>query len=668
MLLRKITLSLFGLFSLWQSATAAPTVIGSIPGLTYVNGMAVKDNYLYLANATAGLKIYDITNKVTPSLVGSYDTDGNAANIQVIGNVAYLADGASGLKIFDVSTPASPVLLGSFDTSYASTLVVDGNYAYVVDGSDGLRILDISTPSNIVQVGQYDTAVYARDVEVVGNRAYVADNQGGLVVLNITSVTNPTPVTIYQPDNNLTASVVVQNDLAYVTVATDDLPQLRILDLSDEQNIYQTGSVDFNGIAGRIIVENNIAYLRSYFTGATFVDVLNPANPYLIGNISSSSKTSSILKDGDYFYMGESDQVEIVDITDLTSPVVLNTVTSPGSSYQAVSKGDYTYIAKGTSGIHIIDSSDPANPTEITTYNVSGNYIRDVDVSDDGNYLFAISSDNLYVIDVTNKTAPSLIGTHPKPVSGTLSSVKQRTIYTSYTSSTDYGIEKLVLVTDFYAGVHIYSYVTPNALTHTKTVSIPNPVNNFTFSPHNCELVQKIDPIANGYSISTAIYVAASQGGFYVIYLNEAATVDATVSYAGDANWNGGTAASDVTILKNQSNTYDIYFAAESGGVKKYETTNTLFYPVFSSTIDTEGLALDVENFNNTHLVVADQEEGVFIFEALNPTNNYTLQTDSIFQNSAYMSVNQDKNISVSIEGRAGYGDAYFIDLKSLLP
>src|SRR5688500_692603 len=48
-----------------------------------------------------------------PTLLGSYDTPGDAYAVEVSGTRAYLADGLAGLKIFDISNPASPVLLGS---------------------------------------------------------------------------------------------------------------------------------------------------------------------------------------------------------------------------------------------------------------------------------------------------------------------------------------------------------------------------------------------------------------------------------------------------------------------------------------------------------------------------------------------------------------------------
>ncbi|NCS55323.1 MAG: hypothetical protein GPJ23_25190 [Microcystis aeruginosa G13-05] len=51
------------------------------------------------------------------TLVGSYDTSGNANGVQIVGNYAYVADEGSGLQIIDISNPVAPTLKGNYDNS-----------------------------------------------------------------------------------------------------------------------------------------------------------------------------------------------------------------------------------------------------------------------------------------------------------------------------------------------------------------------------------------------------------------------------------------------------------------------------------------------------------------------------------------------------------------------
>ena len=48
--------------------------------------------------------------------VGRVDTPGSAYGVAVSGTVAYVADSGSGLQVIDVSNPMSPAILGSVNT------------------------------------------------------------------------------------------------------------------------------------------------------------------------------------------------------------------------------------------------------------------------------------------------------------------------------------------------------------------------------------------------------------------------------------------------------------------------------------------------------------------------------------------------------------------------
>ena len=74
--------------------------------------VVVRNSYAYIAKSYKGLEIYDVSDFSNISLVGRYDTAGNAWGVSLSsdGNYAYVADNSNGLVVVDISTPTNPIL------------------------------------------------------------------------------------------------------------------------------------------------------------------------------------------------------------------------------------------------------------------------------------------------------------------------------------------------------------------------------------------------------------------------------------------------------------------------------------------------------------------------------------------------------------------------------
>ncbi|MDH5706143.1 MAG: hypothetical protein OEZ45_09000, partial [Candidatus Aminicenantes bacterium] len=133
-------------------------------------GIEVRDNLACIAAGKKGLKVVDVSDVEAPSLLGSWDTPGEAKDVVVNGNFAYVADGESGLQIIDISKPSSPKLASSMDTpGTAGGLAVNGGYAFIADGESGLQVITITDPKRPRLVGALDTQGSAESVAVKGN-------------------------------------------------------------------------------------------------------------------------------------------------------------------------------------------------------------------------------------------------------------------------------------------------------------------------------------------------------------------------------------------------------------------------------------------------------------------------------------------------------------------
>ncbi len=146
-------------------------------------GVAVAGSLAYLADALDGVKLVDVSNPVSPIVVGVYDSPGLSQGVTVVGNRAYVADSQAGLRIVDVSEPGIPAEMGFYDTpGVAESVTIGGSLAYVSVGGEGVQIVDVLNPQTPTLVAAYDTPGFAWHTQLGGDYLYVADGHGGLLV------------------------------------------------------------------------------------------------------------------------------------------------------------------------------------------------------------------------------------------------------------------------------------------------------------------------------------------------------------------------------------------------------------------------------------------------------------------------------------------------------
>ncbi len=165
---------------------AAPKLASKVNPTTY-NGrrVAVSGHYAFECSLSPNtLYAMDITNPFMPvSVPGGYSAGLMISNFALHGNYIYLANAHGGLKIVDIRNPASLTLVGTYNTSsIVSGVAVSGNYAYIAEDTNGLQIIDVSSPTAPQRVGGYDTGGQAQDVTVAGNYVYVASGTNGLMI------------------------------------------------------------------------------------------------------------------------------------------------------------------------------------------------------------------------------------------------------------------------------------------------------------------------------------------------------------------------------------------------------------------------------------------------------------------------------------------------------
>lgn len=242
-------------------------------------------NTIAVANGIAAvngnrLHFVDVSNPANPVYLTRF---GSSLDTVIFGNYAYIASDITGLRILNISNPSTPSLIGTYDTTgNARAVDLDSHYAYVADNLSCLQIIDISNPNNPLRVGGYDTGGNACGVDVVGSYAYVADGGGGLQIIDIHNPGTPTQVGHYSLPNCSFCDVTVSGKYAYVI--DDYLNLFQVIDVSvpATPTLIGTGYTAYSRPRG-IAISGNYAYVSAgYYGGVMVYNITRPTDPGLV--------------------------------------------------------------------------------------------------------------------------------------------------------------------------------------------------------------------------------------------------------------------------------------------------------------------------------------------------------------------------------------------------
>ncbi|MFL5800496.1 MAG: LVIVD repeat-containing protein, partial [Roseiflexaceae bacterium] len=379
----------------------------------------------YIAGLS-GLFIFDVSNPLSPHLLGSFDSvghgGGNSYNLDVIDTLAYLADGGGGLQIIDVSNPTSPTLRGSLDLPiYSLAVQVSDGLAYIAGREGGLAIVDVTNPAAPFLNGSFDTSGSAYDIQVLKGLAYVSDYTGGLLILDMENPSAPIVRGSYITAGNTWKSWV-QNNLAYVAARFNGF---RIVDLSTPARPRILSSMNLPGEIANVAVVGEQAYLCDWENGKLFiVDVGDPANPVLLGTYATAQRATDVALVGTLAYISDGGGgLEIVDVSDPAHPTRRGVISTNSFARGLDVVGNLAYIASEFGGLQIIDVTDPTSPTLRGAFTIQGQVAESVHVVDNLAYVAylafsnnpfpgpSISGGGLQIIDVSDPVSPTLRGT-----------------------------------------------------------------------------------------------------------------------------------------------------------------------------------------------------------------------------------------------------------------
>ncbi len=434
------------LYILDVSTPSTPILIGKtgiLPGVVFE--VIVSGTYAYVANGDAGFYIFDVSDPTNPLEIGRFEE--TAMHLAVQGNYAYIDDGR-GFRIIDISDPMHPTQVSVYhDIIYG--IAVSGNYAYVSyyysDLEGGVRIIDISDPAAPVETGFVNIQGQITKLFIAGDYAYAAEfdfsGGSGLSIIDISNPTQPVEISSYSTPGR-PQDVVVVGKFAYVA---DDDYGLRIIDIGNPQAPFEIGFYDTPGVASSLSVAGSYAYVADFNEGLRILDISNADQPIEAGFYKNTNlhETNVVAVQGKYAYIGDQNggyydgwtsSLRIIDISNPASPIAIGFYDASYGIFDLDVEGGYAYLAAGSEGLRVIDISDTAIPYEVghyICYDPLCPFDYAIGVKVVGNFVYiATNTDGVIVIlNISNPTAPQLIGFYDTPGVGTGLDVQGNLVY-----------------------------------------------------------------------------------------------------------------------------------------------------------------------------------------------------------------------------------------------
>ncbi|MDH6083979.1 Calx-beta domain-containing protein [Umezakia ovalisporum] len=383
----------------------------------------------------------------------------------------------------------------------------------------------------------------------------------------------------------VTINTVGSNFDTYLAVFTGDAVNNLTLVIDNDDFEDSTSQVTFFPTAGttyHIAVDG--------FLSNTGNIQLNLAQILSLSEYNTPGFATAVQVVGDYAYVADgSSGLQILNITNPSSPTLTASYDTPDFALGVQVVGNYAYVADGESGLQIINITNPSSPTLIGSFDTP-DFALGVQVV--GNYAYVADGDSgLQILNITNPSSPSLTASYDTP--------------------------------DFALGVQVvgnYAYVADGE-SGLQIINITNPFSpTLTASydtPGSAEGVQVVGNYA---------YVADGESGLQILNITNPSNPTLTASY------DTPELAYGVQVVGNYA-----YVADDKSGLQIINITNPSS-PSPTKNYQTPNLALGVQVVGD-YAYVADGLSGLQIFDvsefrtltnlAIAPTNATPLEGDA---------------------------------------
>ena len=388
-------------------------------GSYFVFDINVDQDIMYLSAYGNGVLIYDLTKQEAPDLIGHIS--GIYTRRTIVNDSILLVIGDEDVILFDISNINQPVQLSSinfpFNSSRGYTLANNVIYGMLQLGYSGPQYLggyDISDPDNptpcasfqlcpnwecpwpdaiessdselylgindtveVFDIMDTDTIIYKTKFPVPGNMCYllleasilyVGVQNDGIYLYDITNIHEPEFIGSYNQAAYF-ENLDVSEDYIYCSLGKNGL---RIADKTDLQNIVDVYEFNQTDAVYSSLIDSSLAYFGMWASGLQIVDITDLLNPIRLGDISNLPYIRRIESFSNFLYCEQYNHdtvIHIIDISDPGNPSKAGVLSSEHSGiYDYCIDGEKLYVLDSFHYVQTYDLSIPTSPVLLSEY------------------------------------------------------------------------------------------------------------------------------------------------------------------------------------------------------------------------------------------------------------------------------------------------------------
>lgn len=400
--------------------------------LSGFRGIEIKDNYLFTADTSNTIKVFDISDAFDPKFINeipitnSYTASFYAKdNHLIVGQTVQKYDKKIWwydiADISEIQLKDSLTLDTSISNSYRNTYRIENEKLFLAK-KDTLEIYDLSDGAiSFVNDLPFSKRFASLKIASDPDHSYLL-TENHIKIFDISEKSNPRLISTI----SVSGLRNFYKDGHLIYVATKNT--IEVFDITKPEEPSHNSSITVNDdnyfIVQKVYVRNNLAFI-SYTNGSVKIfDITDQKSPVELSQVEVAPGLSIIkmLIDSENLYLieapsrqlpDEESGMYIYDISNTSEPELLSFLKFPGRSYDMKVEQNSAFIAGGSEGVHIVDVSNKTNPEILSTFQTNG-LARSVDYKNEKLYV-STNKVGLTVLDVSDKTEPYFLTEYNTP-------------------------------------------------------------------------------------------------------------------------------------------------------------------------------------------------------------------------------------------------------------
>jgi hypothetical protein len=271
-----------------------------------IMALAEHDGHLFAAGGKDGVLVATLGSAENAQRVTRISTKASSS-MAIKGNYLFVAQLNEGIQVFDISHVDNPVLVSQWKNFTARKIVLYGSYLVVDQGLvAGLNLVDISD-LNQPRIVDCRTDNQLLDIAVSGEYLFAVDREKGLIafrqvhqkLVRVGRLYTPFPMNQF----DLSLAVTVYDNVAYVASGRSGF---LVVDISDPVQMRTLTAVPLPGFCKGLYVHESRLYAISHRAGISVFDLADSAHPRTLSHLNISSLSAPVLVVDDEIYLAQS--------------------------------------------------------------------------------------------------------------------------------------------------------------------------------------------------------------------------------------------------------------------------------------------------------------------------------------------------------------------------